>query len=406
MYTGIMDLPQPGDLDRLGYTASEYFVSGTANGAPYTTRIVVRRPSDSRRFSGIVVAEAMHPSGYSWMFAFNRAYVMSEGHASVEIVSGLGPVPRANPERYKALTVQQAQANEIIAQAGALVKSNRPDGPLAGLRVRRMVLVGTSASARILTQYLPAHAAYRMPDGSPIFDGFLPTSIGGDDVIPPVDVPVIQMPTMTEVNGAASTGNKYRRPDGDRPGDQFRIYEVAGMSHNDSRDNLTYAPDPCRFPVSRFPEGAGMSIGLHHLLAWVDRGVVPPRAPYIEVDGSTAGDGSLMALDTHGNVRGGIRTTYVDVPLKKYGVPNEPNPQPIPNPSTHVAGRQDGAAFYCRIAGYETPLPDEQIKLLYRNKQDYVQKVERRVNELIAQGWFVPAYKNLVLADAAGAPLP
>jgi hypothetical protein len=65
-----------------------------------------------------------------------------------------------------------------------------------------------------------------------------------------------------------------------------------------------------------------MSVGLHHLIAWVDKGIVAPRAPYIEVDGNTANDGSLMALDAHGNPKGGIRTTYVDVPVKKYGVPN------------------------------------------------------------------------------------
>jgi hypothetical protein len=52
------------------------------------------------------------------------------------------------------------------------------------------------------------------------------------------------------------------------------------------------------------------------------------------------------------------------------------------------------------------PLPAEQLKALYRNKQDYQQKVERRLNELIAAGWFLPAYKDLVLADAAQANLP
>ena len=406
LYTGIMDLPQEGDLARVGYVAKEYFVSGTANGAPYTTRIVVRHPSDARRFSGIVVAEAMHPSGYSWMFAFNRAYITGAGHASLEIVTALGPVPQANAERYKALRVGQGQANEILAQVGALVKSNPANGPLGALRVRRLVLMGTSASARILTTYLPVHATYRMPDKSAIFDGYLPTSIGGNETIPSVDVPVIQMPTMTEVEGGAATGNKYRRPDGDRPGDQFRIYEVAGMSHNDSRDNLTYSPDPCRHPVSRFPEGAGMSVGLHHLIAWVDKGTVPPRAPYIAVDNNAQNDGSPLALDPHGNVTGGIRTTYVDVPTKRYAVPNEANPAPIANPSRHVAARQDGAAFYCRIAGYELPLSGDQLKALYRNKQEYQQKVERRLNQLIAEGWFVPAYKQLVLDDAAHTSLP
>jgi hypothetical protein len=406
LYTAVMDLPAEADFQRLNYVVKEFFVSGTANNAPYTTRILVRQPSDPRRFSGIVVAEGMHPSGYSWMFAFNRPYMTAAGHASLEIVTTPGPVVNANPERYNTLKVAPGQANEILAQVGALVKSHPANGPMGALRVRRLIMMGTSASARILANYLPVHKTYRMPDGGPIFDGYLPTSIGGSETLPMVDVPIIQMPTMTEVEAGAADGNKYRRPDGDARGDQFRIYEVAGMSHNDSRDNRTYSPDPCRYPVSQFPEGAGMSVGLHHLIAWVDKGTVAPRAAYIAVDGNKANDGSLLALDAHGNVKGGIRTTYVDLPLYRYGVPNEANPTPIPNPSSHVAGRQDGAAFYCRIAGYQTALAADQVKTLYKDKQDYRQQVERRLNQLIAEGWFVPAYKTVVLDDAAHATLP
>jgi hypothetical protein len=223
-----------------------------------------------------------------------------------------------------------------------------------------------------------------------------------------VDVPLIQMPTMTEVNAGAAGGNKYRRPDGDAPGDQFRLYEVAGMAHNDSRENLTYAPDPCKYSVSRFPEGAGMSIGLHYLIQWVDKGKVPPRAGYIAVDGDKNNDGSMMALDEYGNPKGGIRTTYVDVPVVRYGVPNEEAAPPIPNPSSHVRGRAggNGGAFYCGIAGYELPLKAEQLKSLYKNKDDYRKKVERRVDELTKAGWFMPAYRSLVLADAAKVDLP
>src|SRR5690606_35919387 len=45
------------------YVTNEYFVSGTADGKPYTTRLVVRRPAESRDFSGLVLAESMHTSG-------------------------------------------------------------------------------------------------------------------------------------------------------------------------------------------------------------------------------------------------------------------------------------------------------------------------------------------------------
>ncbi|MBN1240327.1 MAG: hypothetical protein JXB36_17620 [Gammaproteobacteria bacterium] len=41
----------PEDFD---YDTREYFVSGTADGRPYTTRVVVRAPSDDSDFSGLV----------------------------------------------------------------------------------------------------------------------------------------------------------------------------------------------------------------------------------------------------------------------------------------------------------------------------------------------------------------
>ena len=72
-----------------------------------------------------------------------------------------------------------------------------------------------------------------------------------------------------------------------------------------------------------FPLSAYMSVALHHLVQWVDKGVVPPRARPHPHGPQHRDDGSLMALDEFGNPRGGIRTPYVDVPVTKYGVPNE-----------------------------------------------------------------------------------
>ena len=398
VFPGLQKLPLEEDLDHFKYIVKEYFISGTAAGQPYTTRILVRRPSDVKKFSGIVNAEPMHSSGNSWMFHFTHTYVMTQGNISLEILVGTPMLLQAaNMERYKELALAAGQTNEILAQVGALIKKNPKDGPLEGLPLRKMTLMGTSQSAGTVTSYLPAHVVYRLADMKPIYDGFLPTSQGGANQLPKVDVPVILMPTMTEVNAAAATGNRYRRPDGDAPGDQFRIYEVAGMAHNDSRINPTYEPDPCKNPVSRFPQSAGMAIGLDHLIQWIDKGKVPARAPYIATDG----------LDAYGNVKGGVRNTYVDVPTSRYVAPNEGATPPIPNPSAMVLGRGTaGAGFFCGIAGYQLPLSSEQLKKLYKNKKDYVSKVEARLNALIKEGWFLPVYKDLVMSDAAKVNMP
>jgi hypothetical protein len=169
------------------------------------------------------------------------------------------------------------------------------------------------------------------------------------------------------------------------------------MAHNDSRINPTYEPDPCKYPVSRFPQSAGMSMGLDHLIQWVDKGRIPPRAPYIATDG----------LDEFGNVKGGVRNPYVDVPIYRYVVPNEAAATPVANPSALVSGRgAGGAAFFCGIAGYQVPLSKEQLQKLYKNKKEYQMKVQQRLNQLVKEGWFLPVYKDLVMADAAKAAIP
>src|SRR4030095_7762992 len=62
-YETLMELKPTDDLAYFKYVTKEYFVSGTANGQPYKTRIVIRRPADNAKFTGLVLAESMHPSG-------------------------------------------------------------------------------------------------------------------------------------------------------------------------------------------------------------------------------------------------------------------------------------------------------------------------------------------------------
>jgi hypothetical protein len=393
MFPGLQRVPAGTGLADQKYVVKEYFVSGTASGKPYTTRILVRQPEDPKRFSGIVAAEPMHASGNSWMFFFTRTCMMRHGYISVEIApqkaATEATIVASNPQRYARITIPDAsQANEILAQVGALIKGNGATSPLAGMRVRHLIMMGTSQSSGTLRAYLPAHAAWRMPDGKPIFDGFLATSTAGMP-IPPVDVPLIQIATQTEVNGGAKGGSAYRRADGDAPGDQFRLYEMAGMPHNDSRENPTYDPDPCKMPVTKFPVGAMMAMGLHNVIEWVDKRTVPPRAERIVVENGA------IAVDANGNAKGGVRNTYVDVPVAKYTVPNSADPKP--------GTRSD---FYCGIAGVETPLAPDRLHALYKDNADYRAKVKERLDELTRAGWFLPEYAGQVTGDAEKVRIP
>jgi hypothetical protein len=385
-------VPTAVKVEDFPYVTEEYFVSGTANGAPYATRIIVRRPRNASAFSGTVIAEALHAGGRSLVFEWSRQSILGRNHLFVEVVHSGGNInllKTFNAERYASLNIGMGQTNEVIAQVGRLIKSRT--GPFAAYDVKRVTLMGTSASSGTVRTYLAAHPTLRMPDEKPIFDGFLLTSTNGNTPLPVVDVPMIQMPTQTEVVTWAEQGIAYRRPDSDEPGNRFRLYEVAGMPHNNSRESPGFQNDPCTLPVTDFPAGAFTALALNHLVQWIDKGTVPPRAPYIEVDRNVAGDGSHLALDEHGNARGGIRNVWVDVPTASNGVMGK--------------GKTTATDRLCLLAGTKVPLPDATLRKLYRDKADYISRVERRLKELVAMGWFLPEYVDAVLADAKAATL-
>jgi hypothetical protein len=54
----------------------------------------------------------------------------------------------------------------------------------------------------------------------------------------------------------------------------------------------------------------------------------------------------------------------------------------------------------------KVPLPANTLKKLYPRRDQYVAAVERRLEELLAQGWFLPEYADMVRRDAQQAQLP
>jgi hypothetical protein len=375
-------------IEHFDYVITEYRISGTAAGQPYATRLVIRKPRDDSKFSGLVVAEAMHPAGAAHAFEYNSLYIMDEGHIAVEIdTQGVELIAAYEPQRYGFVKFANEQTSEILAQAGALIKSDK--SPIAHLPVRKMILWGTSASSRILTNYLPSHNAFKLADMRNIYDGFLPTMNG--TTIAPVDVPIIQVPTQHEFQNVATAVQ-----DSDEPGKQFRVYEFPGMAHLDTRNTYRrFTQEDCIHPLSHFPIDAYTSVALHHLLQWVDKGIAPPRAPRVVMDMFVDNDGSLMQLDEHGNPLGGIRNVYVDLPTVKFTMVNQPNP----NSSGPGLGRMD-TPLLCSLSGWETPLPAETLRAKYGSPANYVSMVEARTKELEAAGWSLPVYRDIIMNDA------
>jgi hypothetical protein len=400
-----VQIPAKDTYAKFSYEAKEYFVSGaTSAGAPYKTRIVIRKPKDNARFNGLILAESMHPSGNPWVFHFTQLYAMTTGVIGLEILTTTpAGLAAANQARYKDLAAPNGATNDILAQVGALVKSDHQDNPLLGLALRKIILAGSSASAFVAQNYAAnAHMSQRLAGMRPIYDGFMPTSANGQ--VPAIDVPTILVPTMREV----FNGNGTTQPENDK----LRVYEFAGMAHIDSRVAGAYYPDPCKDPISRYPLGAEMAVALDKLFMWVDKGVAPPHADRFYVDfnpdNKTQLDrdkGSLFALDEFGNVKGGIRNTYVDVPVKSFHVPDEAVSPRISNPHYTIAARRTGGADpdaqLCGLANFEVPLSKEQLRKLYKNSQDYVKKVAQHYDELVKQGWALPMYRDMVIAEAS-----
>ncbi len=161
-------------------------------------------------------------------------------------------------------------------------------------------------------------------------------------------------------------------------------------------------PNPCAQPLSTFPVQAYMSVALNHLFAWVDKGTTPPRADRILLDRNQHNDGSMMALDEHGNPRGGVRTVYVDVPVVAYAIRPAAATPVIANASPYIATRgQVAANQMCGLSTAQLAFAPDKLKSLYKNKQAYVKAVETRLTALEKAGWSLPMYRDMILADAA-----
>jgi hypothetical protein len=406
MHPGMRDGPEGTNLlDDLGYQVDEYFVSGTAgpSGASYKVRMLVWKPRNPKKFSGIVAYEPTHQGGNALICQFARFGIGQKGHACVTVSSQsvvltsttVNPAnPRGiglyifNPERYGSppntpsnplLHVSDDQSSEVLAQVAWMIKSNHPNSPLSRrYRVRGLVMSGTSGSSAFTRNYMASvhNTAFRTPDGGPIIDGFLVTATLGTAPVEMTDVPTIQVPTQFEVAGT----NAYRRPDSDTPANRFRIYEVPGMSHNDSRDQPPEVFPNCPGqPLSRFPYGATTFMALQNLIDWAFAGKTPPRADYIEVD---PGPPRSIVFDELGNAKGGVRTPHIDVPIYHYVAPNTP-----------LTGT------LCNQTGRQELLSDDVLQRLYGNYGQYVSKFNRRLKQLEHEGWWPKEYSKLYARD-------
>jgi hypothetical protein len=439
-------LLEPVDLRSAGYVEEEFFISGRANvydwaadggltvrtpAAPYTTRILVRRPADAGRFSGSVIVELGNNARiYDWAFTWSLSYEHFMRNGDVWV--GLTYVPAAidglkafNATRYAPLSManpapgqpcaaggrgaatpsasEEGLRWDILSQLGALLRGAGPGSPLAGFKVQRVY--ATSHGGELPTYIAAVHPQARLAGGQPVYDGFLvhrhanlarihqcAAAPGANDprqVLRNAGVPVIRIVAQTDVLGTFAR----RRDDSDDPRDRYRLYEVAGAPHADA---AFYVHMPVQadqtaagtqaFPASwpfanRCDPDVGLmaaplmrytvNAALTHLDRWVRQQEAPPRAARIAVrDGGTPQ--AALVLDEFGNVTGGVRNPFVDVPT-----------------ATYSAARTGGGQ--CGNLGFSTPFDAARLKALYGAAESYASRRAASIDRLVRERWLTDA---------------
>jgi hypothetical protein len=433
------------DVSVLGYEEAEFLVSGVAasfdlqgergtNGewvvapgtnAEFSTRILVRRPTDPQRFSGTVVVEWNNVSGgidASPDWALLHRHIAAAGHAWVGVsaqkvgIDGGGFVEGIHfkllaPDRYRTLVHPgDAWSFDMFSQVGLLLRDAREDGPLRGLEPRHILAVGESQSAACLVTYINA-----IDPIAKVFDGFfvhgrpglgvtlsgefLPssarsekirdithtTSDGGERIRDDVRVPVLVFQSETDV--IVLGGGQADQSDTD----SLRIWELAGAAHADTYllnasryDDGTL--DPSRLadllrPTSNLPIGQTDSpinagpqqhyvgqAALSNLVAWVAERVSPPRAPRLDRDPEGLG----FRLDQHGNALGGIRNPWVEVP------------------TAVLSGLGQTGETFAMLFGRTEPFDDSTLSTLYPGgKAEYLEKFKASLDVVTSAGFIL-----------------
>jgi len=416
------------------YTEDEYFVSGDAvaydtegelgldgrwtvapgdQTAPFTTRIVVRRPVDPADFSGTVVVEWLNVTagrdsdpdfGFlaDRIFADGDAYVavsaqrvgVEPGGLGMEVPGvppeALAPLKTWDPERYAPLSHPgDPYSYDMYSQAtrGAI------DAPLDDLDVERIVAVGESQSAYRLASY-----ANGVQPVTNLFDGILIHSRGAgaaefaeepEHPVAPVvhirddlDIPVLQFATETDLFGLGFA--KARQDDTDR----LRTWEVAGTAHADQA-TLDYGIEAghrwsdvdldlstaCG-SINDGPQQPVVQTAYEKLEAWITDGQPPATGPRIEV-----ADGAI-ARDPEGIAVGGIRTPPVDAPVSV------------------LTGDNPTDKVICSLFGSSTPLTAAQLTARYADHDTYVEQVTASADQALDDGFILRDHADAFVAEA------
>jgi hypothetical protein len=452
-------------LDELAYVESEYLVRGRARvygrsdqgphalaQGPYTTRILVRRPKDGRRFSGTVIVEPMNPSedaDLPIMWAESYQQFIADGDAWVGITikpNTIAALKAFDPARYASVAMPSPRAApacaaseinafsrpttpgdesglawDMLGQIGMMLKG--PQSPdVLGRPAKRVYMTGQSQTAGYARLYASLFSQrFVGPDGKPLYDGYLysgspPWQVpinqcqkdlpAGDPglITAPAGVPVLEIFTQ----GDMGTNILTRRPDSDTPADRFRRWEVAGAGHVDPWEALSFADDadmarargrvndnadevcsPRGTTPTDFPVRYVFDAAWQALDAWVQHGAAPGRAPRLQLVANPEG----LPPD---------RVFVVDDHGNALGGVRSPY---VDVATARWIGAKSGP-FICLFHGYKIPMSHAQLQQLYADHHAYVDKVRASVSDLVSHKWLTSTDGAAIVREAEQSPVP
>jgi hypothetical protein len=458
----------------MGYSQNEVFMSGMANVyapdveagpgfaihttstlIPYTTRVLIRYPSNPANFSGNVIVEMLNPSGTfdlatGWTCFWNQIIHDNDIWVGMtcrwDVVDSGAPLHTGlktdfDPVRYAALNFSGHERElcwDMFAQLGYALKNNANlPTALAGYNIKHLIGHGYSQTGGFLITWINFFDPYFIAD---LYDAYNPMAAGGpvwvndDDIsnsvilardglmpfggypytdprrfIQPCGKPVIHIDTESEVN-AGNTGFlspvPTRRADSTTVTDMFRHYDIPGACHINAEGEAIY---PAAADIAAALGGLGLSwccvesqstfsdfhqeYPFHAAYTNLKTWMLGGAAPPSEASFITVSNNGVIQRDGNGNALGGLRTPWVDFPTNTY------MPAMTPCPTCGIVCGAFSA--FCFLQGTVTPLGCTKITTLYKSRADYAGKFGGEVDTLTTARWF-NSWENAAIKATVG----
>lgn len=392
-------------------------------GIKYKNRILVRKPEDKKKFSGRVYIDILNATqNYDIEDLWHRMYLwcMEHGHGYIGITSkpvNVMSLKYFDYERYKSLdwsngdTVPQPAVLryatipgteeglvwDMLGQLCSLVRYGGDENCFNNAKVDYIYLSGQSQSGAYLNTFIHYFDQYAIDSaGKNIFDGYFnivgalvqrqikqdkeigPLRLIGRNVRP-TSVPFISVSSEGDLSLFTLLFNgdllKFNIENKNDPNDRCRYYEIAATPHTDiicpilchideikkTRQLLPNLNDKLLEMLNDIPMDYYICGLLEKLHVWASQRIAPPIVKPFQ-----RGEGGLIR-DEHGNVCGGLRSPFVDVPIATYMASN-------PDDSEGISGKM---IYFSK----------EKFLKLYQTKEHYLGEFADYVDGQIADGW-------------------